>query len=388
MNLVVAIIGERWEACFARRTAKSLITWLTEAADILVPWEYERFIGDICPQQHQVLAPAPPGFQSYRQVRERILTQIGRHQSTLLLFAGTLPITDRPLESLGPAFKEDRVVEWIPGPVVGSQTLLRFSRARHCPPADPRHEVIRVGTLDLWNVDTGADYFQALIEMAISNEPAIWPQYGCNRPVFVYNTNDFHEPTIAAHEDYFILGSGLLGLRMVVESQPRAGARVVAYDINPDQLLWIQFVLRHAGDIPELDRLIESFQSAYPSVLVRSVLPHEQENAYSQREWYRRRHRRIAEVAAQLEWEFVTCDLLTNPLPILNRIRPFRSLFFMYLDLFVVWHTDHELAWVECHAALAASLESVVSERVQGHVSFLPGPNSKSFQLQRGSPFV
>jgi hypothetical protein len=388
MNLVVAIVGERWEACFARRTARSLAAWLTESMEIVVPWEYERFMTDVCPRQPRVLDPAPTGFQSYQQVRERTLAQVGQHQGALLLFAGTVPATAWPVKSLGPAFKEDRVVEWISGPVVGSQTRLHFARAPHRPPVDPRHEITRVGKLDLWSVDTGEDYFQALMEMAPSKEPAIWPQYGCSRPVFVYNTNDFDERAVARHEDYFILGSGLLGLRMVAESQPRAGARVVVYDINPDQLLWIQFVLDHARDTIELDRLIEAFQAEYPAVLIRSVLRHERENAHSQQDWYRRRRLQIAELTAQLEWEFVACDLMTDPLPVLNRIRQFRSLFFMYLDLFVIWQTDHEPVWVERYPAMAESLERVVRERAQRLVSFLPRSDSESFQLQRGSPFA
>ena len=389
MSLTVAIIGEMWEASFARATARSLAGWLPQDAEIVVPFELGRAVIDVCPRQPLVLPPAPPGFQSYKRVREQTLKQLGDdHQGVLLLFAGTSPANDQPIERLGSPFTFERVVEWVPPYGGGPLTVIHFERSHHSPPVNPEHNVTSTGSLDLWALDAGDNYFQALVKIADSSGPPLWPQYGCHQPVFAYNTNEFYEPSVDTHDDYFILGSGLLGLRMVIESQPRNGARVIVYDINPDQLLWTRFVLENAGDMPEFDRLIQVFGSKYPHVEIRSVLPHESQNAYRQQDWYRRNHKLISKIVSNLKWEFIQCDLLTNPLPVFNRLLPLRSLFFMYLDLFVVWHIDGETPWVENYAGMASSLENIVRERTGSYVTFLPGRHSASFQLQPTSPFV
>jgi hypothetical protein len=206
--------------------------------------------------------------------------------------------------------------------------------------------------------------------------------------VFTYNTNNFDEAPVEAHDDYVILASGLLGLRMIVDSKPSNGARIIVYDINSDQLRWLKFVLKVSGEISDFEKVIERFRSQSHSASVRSVLPHESTNASCQAEWYRKNHYRLAELVPQVEWEFVECDVWTAPSVLLNRLRPGRKLFFMYLDLFMVWHVNDDCPWVENYANIAASLEDSVKERARGPVTFLPGKRSSAFQIQLGSPFA
>ncbi len=388
MSLTVAIVGEEWEAGFARATARSFTRWLPADAEVCVAAELARTVADVCPRRLRISAATRPGFQEYAEVRRRVLRDADGGDGILLLAAGTLPIDDHPLERLGASWRQERVVEWHAPTEEAHPSVLRFQGPPHCPPNRPRHTVERVGALDVWNIDGGRSYFQALTELNGAGGPPVWSQYGARRPVFAYNTNGFSEPPIAAHDEYIILGSGLLGLRMIAESGPDTGARVLVYDINPDQLLWIRFLLEASGEVAELEEVVEEFQSRYPAVIVRPVLAHEAANAFRQAAWYRRNRRRLAEIRSMLSWEFLECDLWTDPATLLNRVLPVRRLFFMYLDLFVVWHIADESSWVEKHSEMAVSLEEAIRRRAKGFVSFLPGPHSEVFQLQPESPFA
>jgi hypothetical protein len=389
MCMTVAIVGEGWEARFARATAISFADWLPADAEVWIPSEFAHAISDLGARPWRVLSAARPGFQDYEAVRQRVLREADKDRGLLLLAAGTLPAARRPLECLGASWRQTRAVEWLAPTEGGPASVLHFQPPPHRPPARPLHSVEKVGALDVWTIDGGRNYFQALAGLDGAGGPPIWTQYGTQRPVFVYNTNNFDEPPVAAHEEYFILGSGLLGLRMIVESRPTAGARVVVYDINPGQLLWVRFVLKVSGQVEEFEEVVKLFRAEHPLVEVRPVLTHEAANAERQAAWYRSNRHRIGEIGASLEWEYRECDLWNEPSALLSRIRAARSLFFMYLDLFMVWHVESELPWVEHHAGAALSLEEAVRSQARGGaVTFLPGARSARFQLQPGSPFA
>jgi hypothetical protein len=388
MNLTVAVIGETWEAAFVRATLRSLPEWLPQEAQVCVLSEFKHCLDDRFPRSVRFVDATKPGFQSYEDMRERVLAENGEGKGVLLLAAGALPVGTKPLEYLGASQTRERVFEWH-APIENAATsVLCFQQPPHSPPARPRHTVKRAGALDLWTIDGECNYFQGLTHLQQGDAPPVWTQYGLHRPVFVYNTNEFDEPPIAVHDEYCILGSGLLGLRMVAESRPEPGARVVVYDINPDQLLWIKFVLEVCAEIAELDEVIEQFGAKHPSLTIRPVFAHEQDNASRQAEWYRQHRELLHQLRSKLHWEFVECDLWNEPTVLFNRMNRTGNLFFMYLDLFVVWHTDNGSPWVEDHIAAARSLEALIRARTRGQVTFLPGPDSTRFQLHPESPFA
>jgi hypothetical protein len=331
------------------------------------------------------------GFQSFNGLRQQILTQeYDKQRGLLLLAAGTLPAQANPLLQIGDYYCEKRVVEWFPPKdAMNSPTKLSFQPPVHRPPSQPRHKVEEVGLLKFWTVNCCKNYFQSLQKLSGVKSSPVWTQYGSKQSIFVYNTNEFdEEPPIEPHDDYFILASGLLGLRMVVESQPPSGARVIVYDINPDQLRWIKFVLESAGTVSDFETLIEEFSSSASSITIRSPLSHELANVNHQADWYRNNHHRLADLVPRLNWQFIECDLWTNPTVLLSNLRRLKKVFFMYLDLFMVWHVNNQVGWVENYAEIAASLEAVILERVGKDVTFLPGPRSKIFQLHPASPFA
>lgn len=388
MSITVAIVGEAWEAPFVRATAHSLAQWLPPDAAVCVPSELVRSVADVYPRPVRVVAATEPGFQGYEDLRRRVLRENERGQGVLLLAAGALPLDEKPLERLGASQVLERVFEWCSPTEDAAPSVLRFQEPPHRPHAHPRHTVERVGKLDLWTIDGEGNYFQGLSRLNHAGGPPVWRQYGSSCPVFVYNTNEFDEAPIATHDDYFILGSGLLGLRMVAESKPRADARVVVYDINPDQLEWIKFVLEASDEVAELTEVTERFRTKHDHVAVRPVLTHEANNAARQRDWYRQNRDRLSYMKSNLTWEFVECDLWNDAAALLDRMRPERRLFFMYLDLFIVWRLEGEAPWVEDHAGAARSLEAAVKARTHSQVTFLPGPNSARFQLHPESPFA
>lgn len=379
----IAIIGEAWEATFARETACSLSRWMPREAELVIPAEFVAAMKGIVNSSVHILQPEVSGFQSYANVRNRVCHAIP--DKILMISAGVLPATDRPIECLGTAYCEPRIVEWI-GSGFGNTTL-HFSPPVHSPLVQPKHRVRQIGTLNVWEVTGGDQYFQALMLLEESGAPPVWKNYGPGKPVFVYNTNDFDEPLISAHECYVVLASGLLGLRLVVESNPLPGAKVIVYDINPNQLAWTKHVLLHAGDINSLKELIKDFHAEHPGLEIRPLQPHEEANAQKQEDWYHRNHRGIASIARGLRWEFLECDLLAQPGPLLRKLNDQHSTCVMYLDLFVVWHIDGETPWVEHHVGMARSFEKLLVDRMGGHVSFVPGPDSKRFQVASASPF-
>jgi hypothetical protein len=390
MSLAVGILGEAWEAPFARATARSLDRWLPEGARVIVPGPLAGEVAAVT-SRPCVELPEPPGFAEFPDLRRRVVAACA-DGDLLLLAAGALPSREQPLERLGAAWGSERAVEWIPRAGSGAETLLHFAPPPHAPPARPRHLRRQEGSLEVVEVDGGAGYFQGLAALQASPDAgparALWRQYGPRRPVFTRNTNDFGETPPPAHDDYCILGSGLLGLRMVVESRPAAGARVFIYDINPDQLTWIRTVLEAAGEVEELAAVEDLLAARDPGIAVREVQPHEEANARRQAEWFRRHRGSLATLAREFEWHFVICDLLTDPAPLLERLAPSRSVFFMYLDLFMVWHLSGAAGWVEDHAGMAASCERLLRSRAGKRVTFLPGAASARFQLQPGSPFA
>jgi hypothetical protein len=208
----------------------------------------------------------------------------------------------------------------------------------------------------------------------------VWPAYGAGQPVFTRNTNDFDEAPVGPCDDYVILGSGLLGWRMVLDSDPRPGSRVLVYDINPDQLAWSRHVLAGAGTVPTLAELEGAFRAAHPDAAIRATLPHERANAEAQARWYAARRAALGELAGRVRVDHVLVDLLRTPSVLLDRLTPDRTVFFMYLDLFTVWQVADEPPWIVQLPGLARSLERAVRTRTAA-AAFLPGPRSSTLQL-------
>lgn len=380
----VAIVGEGWEAAFAAGTAATLARWAPPDTVIWTSEEYVQAFSSL-PNAVRFVAPRSGGFQSYGEIRLRILSAIPGTR-ILVLAAGVLPEGPQPLESLGASYGTPRHVEWI-SPDTGP-TVMYFSRPAHRPPAQPIHRTRQEGLLTLWEVDGGDRYYLGLRAQNRFNLPAVFRNYGPARPIFTYNTNSFDEPLTGRHEQYVILASGLLGLRLILESDPSENSKAIVYDINPWQLAWIRYLLAHAAQSNNIDTMIEQFTTAHPGVDVRPLQAHERDNATEQREWYRLNHKRLPLVAEKLRWEFVQCDLLTAPDVLLDKLEPDRTTMFMYLDIFLIWNVETDHPWVEHHLGIARSLEACIRETIRKHVSFVPGPESRRFQLSRNSPFL
>jgi hypothetical protein len=378
----VAIAGEAWEAAFAAATALNAARWVAPDVELWIPEEFMRAIGTISRKIHVVPALSP-GFQDYQDIRARMLAAGG---PLLLLAAGAMASRPQPLDRLGGPFSEPRCVEWFAdgaGP-----TVLHFDPPQHRPPTVPQHRSRREGALMVWELDTGTGYYDGLLPLNPWDCPPVFQNYGPAAPVFLFNTNRFDEPPVGGHQQYAILASGLLGLRLVLESSPPPGARIIVYDINPHQLDWFKFLLKHARTGPEMDDARIQFMALHPNVAVRPVQLHEAANAATQAAWYRENHLRIGRAARELEWEFVVCDLMTEPGSVLDRLEPSRTTMFMYLDVFLIWHTNAGAPWVEDHAGIARSLEQLVRGRVNEFVTFVPGDASCRFQLSPESPFA
>jgi hypothetical protein len=376
--LTVVIVGEAWEAPFARATALSLVGRIPADAEVLVPAELARAVHGILPNAVCAVAPAGAGFASYPQLRDRVT---GAARTPTLVLAAGVVARDETRRAASAA----RYAEWNGPGTIPLRCVLE--PPLHRPPARRRHRRRRIGALDVWDVDGGERYFQALPSFVSDGVP-VWAQYGPRTPVFARNTNDFDEPAPPRRAQYAILAAGLLGLRLIIDSDPLAGAPAVVYDINPDQLDWLRFVLARASEIETLDRVVEGFALAHPAASVRTVEPHERDNAQRQSAWYARNRMLIAALARRLEWHFVRCDVLTQPAPLFDALDPARSTLLMYLDLFVVWHVDAPRPWVERHAGMALSFERLARERLRGEITFVPGPRSKPFQLAPQSPFL
>ena len=382
MRYSIAIVGENWEAVFAAATARTLSTWTSPDVQLWAPSEFEQALAGIC-NAVRFVPPRRQGFQTYEEVRNRVLAAAG--DRVLLLAAGTIPSNGRPLECLGSSYREERHVEWI-SPDSGP-TVVHFYAPSHRPPPKPKHCLTHEGLLEVWEIDGGDLYYNALLSLGHATLAPVFRHYGPGRPLFVYNTNRFNEPSVGVHEQYVILASGLLGLRLVLESEPPEGAKVIVYDINPNQLAWIQFLLARANAIEEFDEAIGRFTTEHPGIEVRPVEPHEQQNAAEQAKWYNRNHGKLWTAAQRIQWEFVVCDLLTDPGSMIEVLDPARSTMFMYLDLFLIWNNSPERPWVEHHVGMARSLEALLRGLVRRRLSFVPGARSCRFQLSPDSPF-
>jgi hypothetical protein len=352
----VIIAGEVWELPPAARTLRALSGRDGTHRAVLVPPELGGLaeLAQVPPYPQVGIVGEPPGrFRDYREIAADLAR---RYPGVRIVAAGSDG-------SRGPDG----------APV-------------HSPPYPRQHVRRRAGGLDVWTADTGDGYFRALTASAAAGPaPPVWAAYGAGRPVFTRNTNDFGELAPPAHDDYMILGSGLLGWRMVLESEPGPGARVFVYDINPGQLEWSRHVLREAARIPDLSRLEQAFAATWPYPL-RGPLPHERANAGAQARWYAAHHQDLGALARRVQVEYLLVDLLSSPAVLLSRLRPDRSAFFMYLDLFTVWHVGDSPPWIIELPGLARSLEREV-RRASAAASFLPGPSSRTLQLD-GSPFI
>ncbi len=339
----LVIAGEAWEAAFAAATLREVASWLPESARIFVPPELAHITG---PRPTLAIGRPPGRFRSLDEIVADVRRLLG-NRPFLLVQAGAARPGELP---------------------------------RHRPPAERQHRRRRAGGMDIWTADTGDGYFAALPAEPGYQRAPVWPAYGPGRSVFTVNTNDFGEPPPSRHDDYVILASGLLGLRMVLHGDAAPGARVLVYDINPDQLAWCQFLLAHAAQAGTLAELERSFQADHPAVMIRATLPHEQANAAAQAAWYQAYRHQLAALPAKVDLHWLEVDLLNRPADLLGRLRPERSVFFMYLDMFVVWHVHDSPAWIVEFPDLARSLEKEVRHRVRA-ATFLPGPGSRVLQL-------
>lgn len=382
MRYSVAIAGEAWESVFAAATGSTLAGWISPDVELWAPAEFSGALQGVRGAVHFV-PPSHPGFQSYSDVRERLLAVAG--ERVLLLAAGVLPGKQQPIENLGSPLHQDRHVEWIS--TDSGPTIIHFHQPPHRPPARPQHRATQEGALAFWEVDGGLSYYSGLLSLEHRRSAPVFRPYGRGVPLFAYNTNRFDEPGVGAHEQYVILASGLLGLRLVMESHPPQGARVIVYDINPDQIAWIQFLLDRAGMIADFEEVLHRFTAAHPSIAVRQVQPHEKHNAASQVEWYAQNHLRLSGIAQHLRWEFVVCDLLTEPLTLIEKLDPLRSTMLMYLDVFLIWNIETDSPWIEHHIGMARSLEALLRDTIFRPVSFVPGERSCRFQFCSESPF-
>ncbi len=301
----------------------------------------------------------------------------------LLLSAGTFPTGSGA--ATGTIVGVRPACRWTGPPSQLPTLAARLSPPVHRPPAAPRHTRRRFGTLDVWQVDTGEHYFQAID--FLSDLPPVFSQYGRAVPLFAYNTSDFAEPPPPPCEDYVILGSGLLGLRLVAESKPPPDARLSVYDINPGALVWIDFVLSNAHRLRTFPDLVETFRSEHPDLAIREVAPHERENAGKQERWY---HERRADLAAlgELERAMVQVDVLTSPSALFRLLRPGRRTMVMYLDLFVPWNIASTSPWVCDAPDIARSFETAVKDIVRSPIHFVPSDRTRGFHIDPGSPFL
>jgi hypothetical protein len=349
------VAGESWELAPARSTLKSLDGHRAAVDEVLVPPEFaalRRTRHGGCPPVTVVGNP-PRRFRT----REEILADLHRHRPDATVLAAGTAAGDPRLPPL------------------------------HRPPRQRRHARRRAGELEIWTIDTGEEYFAGLAgEPLMAGDVPVWSAYGPGRPVFTRNTNDFAEVHPVRHDDYVVLGSGLLGWRMVLDSDPGADARVLVYDINPAQLAWSRHVIERADVDPRLDDLEHSFAERHPAQAQRQTLPHERLNADAQAHWYALNRTRLAVLRDRLCIEYAEIDLWSEPVRVLNALRVDRSVFFMYLDLFVVWHLDDAPPWIAEFPGLARSLQREVHAR-SARATFLPSAGSQTLQLD-WSPFL
>lgn len=348
---LVVVVGEQWEMPFVAATVSDQGR-RQPGTRFAVPPEFAQVRADV---DLEVLGDPPERFRSVEEISADVLEVLERRGSRdhVLVHAGVIGPGATPV---------------------------------HRPRAARNHQVRQHGQVRVWTADTSTHYFQALVGLERQEQPPVHPAYGPGAPIFVHNTNDFDELAPGPHDDYVILASGLLGLKMIAESNPAARARALVYDINPAQLAWSRHVLERAGEEPTLDGLVESFVRRHPGVEIRVSMAHESDNVERQRTWYAEHRSGLAQLSSRLHFDLLTADLLNRPHEVLSWLSPERSVFFMYLDLFVQWNPHHTPPWIVTHPELAQSLELEVASR-SAAARFLPGPGSQVLQL-RGSPLV
>ncbi len=359
MNRTFCIVGEAWERPFAWLTYFALRTKLTHDSLVLLPAHFSPAPMHDVASHNIAFVPCGMGFVDRETARAQLLLRAGGDNiSPIEVRAGALPVNEH---------------------------LDQFSEPLHRPPAHPVHHCEKHGRLSVYEVDTGVGYFSAIGR--VENHGPTWAQYGPAASVFAYNTSDFMEDPPPPCDTYVILGSGLLGLRLVIDSLPKSGARIIVYDINPKQLEWTRFALANAYRVADLETLIHEFVTSAPQVSVRSVHPHEQANANMQAEWFRT-HRAAIVGLRNLRIDYVVADIMTAPETLLAAIPVGRRTFLMYLDLFTIWHVNDPRPWVASMTGLSKSFESYIRDHVKAEVHFTPSARSRRFQLHPDSPFL
>jgi hypothetical protein len=370
----VGVAAEGWERPFAWATVSALLKVVPSDCKILVPDIILPVPSDLLGSGDRItIVKCPSGFLARDQVRALLVGEAA-DRPLLAVDAGSRPGGNG----------QDAVFTWSG---VSEQTppyAPSFSRPIHQPPVRHTHGLRKAGRMDVWRVDTGTGYFKSIAD--VEGRGGVWSQYGEDAPVFVYNTNRFHEMKSAPKDKYYILGSGLLGLRMVMESEPDDSAELVIYDINPKQISWVECVLEHAHENATLADLISSFKELHPEAKVRPVAPHEAENARLQDEWYANNRQGLARLN-MLRRTHLKVDLLTETSVLIDSLKGARSVSFLYLDLFVVWHHAGRDSWVEEYPDLAAAFRQLVRAECVQSAEFFPSEHEQ-VQIATDSPYV
>jgi hypothetical protein len=382
MIFVLGIVAEPWERAYAWATVDACLGLIPSCDRLLVPDFLAPLPDTIRTGVEVVPVACGHGFASADSVTDAIAAAAGV-SPLLLLSAGALPTEPGSvpdvIAGVRPAFR------WTGPPSQLPALVQEWSTPVHRPPAVPRHMHRRFGTLDVWRVDTGEHYFQAID--SLSGLPPVFSQYGRAAPLFIYNTSDFSEPPPPPCDDYVILGSGLLGLRLVSESNPPPGARLLVYDINPGALIWTDFVLSNAHRLQTFPDLVDAFRVEHPDIAIREIAMHEHENAGEQECWYRDRRAAVAALS-HLERVMVQVDVLTAPSALFRLLRSDCRTMVMYLDLFVPWNITGTSPWVCDAPDIARSFETAVRDIVRSPVHFVPSDRTQGFQISPQSPFL
>ncbi|WJS05546.1 hypothetical protein [Roseibium aggregatum] len=246
------------------------------------------------------------------------------------------------------------------------------------------HRVHHVGKLKVVTVDADAGSYRA--QWLRGSCQGKWIDYGAGQPIFTYNTNNFDEASPSKCDTYVVVASGLLGLKMIIESSPDPDARIVIFDINQHQLDWSHFVIEHAGEERDFTALNAAFQAERPELSLRAVLPHERANAKMQNDWFANHHRSVAALRDNpITW--IRANLLHDPNPVLSQLPPEGQTFFMYLDIFLPWLHGEATPTVLDLRQLAAEFRAEVIDRTNSETQFLPREIAHEIQLPEHSPW-
>lgn len=368
----LAVAAEAWERPLAWATAAALAGELPPGGEVRMP-------GFLAPAPSGFAAPVRfvdtgPGFAERAAVRSALDSD---HPAPVLsVWPGVLPADG--------ATEAGHWLAWR-GPLPVPALSARLAAPVHAPPVVPRHRREMRRGIEVVRVDCGHGWFDSA-GAGLAGERA-WLQYGADAPIFVYNTNRFDEPAPPPAQVYAVLASGMLGLRLVLDSKPPPGARLVVFDINPHQLSWSRFLIGGAGRFETFEALVDAFAADNPGVSIRPTAPHEQDNARAQQRWYAGNRHRIASLGA-LDPIFLELNLLADPAPLLRQMKRGMPAFLMYLDLFTVWHMAGPNPWIADLRDMAAALERRVSATLGPDVTFCPGAQSQVLQLHDVPPVL